>query len=262
MLKFCVLGSGISYTLSPKIHNAVFAKLGVKAEYGVTDISKDGLAEHISVLKNEFDGFNVTKPFKNEICKYLNENNARIGAVNTVKRSNGKYFGENTDVYGFMQSLTKMTGDVRELNVLVLGAGGASEAVVCGLTEACADVTIFNRTQEKAKLLADKFGCKWAESSSGLKPELIVNAVSLGNDGVSNPMPSVDLTSLKFAYDLIYSPERTPFLKQCEGAGAKVENGLGMLIYQAIEADEIFLDRRGQLDKEMLYALVEKTIKD
>lgn len=256
MLKYGVLGSGIGYTLSPKIHSIVFDKLGVNASYDVIDLPTDGLPSEIKRLKNEYDGFNVTKPFKTEIIKHLDEVKCSLGAVNTVRRENGTFVGYNTDVKGFYLSLTRMTGEIKGQSTLVLGAGGASEAVISALVTAGADVSVNNRTTVKAVALAEKYRIKvW----NGEKPTVIINATSLGLDGISNPLPNgVDTSECKYAYDLIYKPSETPFMTFCKKAGAKVSNGLGMLVYQAILADEIFIGQ--SLDVDGLYEEIMKII--
>lgn len=261
MLKFCVLGSGIAYTLSPKIHGMVFDMLGVSATYGVEDIPPEALGSNIPRLKETYDGLNVTKPHKAAILPFLAENRAPFAAVNTVVKRKGEWVGDNTDLYGFMSDLRALVGDPAGMRTLVLGAGGAAEAVVCGLASAGADVTVVNRTASKAAALASRYNSASAARADGLRPELIVNCTSVGNDGRTNPLPlGVDTGALRFAYDLVYAPPRTAFLRACEEAGAKTSNGLGMLVRQAIRADEIFLGR--ELEKEALAAEVKAVWKE
>lgn len=260
MLKFCVLGSGISYTLSPLIHNTVFGELGVKAVYGVEDIPPEKLDDNIPRLRETYDGFNVTKPHKLAIIPYLDKCNTALGAVNTVKRRCNKWTGDNTDVYGFKSDLLALTTDVKNKRILVLGAGGAAEAAVRGLTDLGGDVTVLNRTESKAIALAGRFGAKGTGSAVGLKPEIIVNCTSVGNDGKTSPVPeALDKSALAYAYDLVYSPSHTAFMRECEKAGAKTSNGLGMLIRQAIRADEIFLGKT--LDEPELYQVILNSLK-
>ncbi len=261
MLKFCVLGSGIGYTLSPIIHATVFGELGVSAIYGVTDIPVAALRGHVDALKNEYDGFNVTKPFKKEIMLYLDEVDGKTNAVNTVKREGGKHTGYNTDVFGFAESLKSLVPDLHGINALVLGAGGACESVVSALKDGGADVTVINRTYGRAELVSELYGVKAARSVSGLRPELLVNCTSVGNDGVTSPIPyGTDMSALRYGYDLVYSPAHTAFMKDCESVGAKTSNGLGMLVCQAIKADEIFLGRK--LDVLGLYKKALKAAED
>lgn len=261
MLKFCVLGEGIKYTLSPLLHGAVFAELGVNAEYTVRDVDETRFDECMKELVSDFDGFNVTKPYKRAVLGYLAEKRAEIDAVNTVINDGGRLIGYNTDIYGFGLAFDGLCGDVRGEKVLVIGAGGAAEAVLCALKNRGADVTVVNRTFSRGRELAEKYGMKAAETSIGLRPSVIVNCATVGNDGVSSPLSGrEDLGDLKYAYDLVYSPAHTQFMKDCEKAGAKTSNGLSMLIYQAVVADEIFLGLDGA-DRKRLFAAAESAVK-
>lgn len=244
MLKLCVTGSGISYTLSPVIHKAVLGAMGVEAEYGVEDIPADKFAAAAPRLISSYDGFNVTKPFKRDIIPFLSSlETGGLDAVNAVKVCGGRAVGYNTDAEGFMLSLEQLTGDVCGADVLVIGAGGAAEAAVYALAGRGASVTVYNRTYSKAAALAAKAGVRAIERASDAgRAEIFVNCAT-------PPAPALptgaDTSALKFAYDLVYSPAHTPFMAACEDAGAKTSNGLGMLIYQAIIADEIFSGRSG-----------------
>lgn len=259
MLKFCVLGSGISYTLSPLIHKTVFRNLGVKATYDVMDVPCGMLRGYMPILKGDYDGFNVTKPFKKDIMLYLDALDTKMDAVNVVKKADGRHVGDNTDAFGFSKSMEKLAGDVRGKSALILGAGGACEAAAFSLSASGADVTVLNRTYEHAEFIAKAYGVKAARSAEGLKPEILINCTSVGTDGVTSPIPrGLDLSALKYGYDLVYSPAHTAFMKECESAGAKTSNGLDMLVYQAIKADEIFLGCR--LDIEELYKVAIKAV--
>lgn len=258
MLKFCVLGSGISYTLSPLIHKTAFRALGADADYFVEDIPSGELGENIVRIKKTYDGFNVTKPFKQDIMLYLDGIDCKVDAVNTVTVRGGEHIGSNTDVFGFASALRDLAGDVRGMRTLVLGAGGAAEAAVCALTDAGADVAIYNRTPERAIGLATRYKAAPVSSVKGLKPELLVNCTSVGNDGVTSPIPDgLDMSALRYGYDLVYSPAHTAFMSDCEKAGAKTAGGLSMLIYQAIAADGIFLGCEPPAE---LYEEIRKTL--
>lgn len=261
MLKFCVLGGGIKYTLSPLLHGAVFALLGVDASYTVCDVSEKEFPDCMKELASEFNGFNVTKPYKRAVLGYLAERRTEIEAVNTVVNDGGRLIGYNTDVYGFGLAFDGLCGDVKGKSVLVLGAGGAAEAVLCALKARGADVTVVNRTFGRGKALAEKYGMKAAERTDGMRPAIIVNCATVGNDGVSSPLGGrEDLGGLEYAYDLVYSPLHTQFMKDCEKAGAKTACGLSMLIYQAVVADEIFLGLK-DTDRNRLFAAAERAVK-
>lgn len=259
MLKFCVLGSGIKYTLSPLLHGAVFKELGVNATYGIEDIPEEQLPSEIDRLRQEYDGFNITKPHKQTMLKHLKEMNSEVNAVNTVKRNDkGEWIGFNTDEYGFLSDLKSLTGGEVSGDVLVIGAGGAAEAVLSALKTTDSKVYVYNRTYEKAKAMAERMGVNALGDVSEVTPRIIVNCASV-NSAKESPLPdAADLGKIEYAYDLVYQPRETAFMRQCMAAGAAVKNGLGMLIRQAIRADEIFLDRK--LDEQELYELLLKVV--
>lgn len=253
MKKFCVVGNNIAYSLSPLLHKTVFAVLGVNADYVIEDVPIAEFDDKIREVINGYDGFNITKPYKQKIIAYLTQKQTRLDAVNTVYSG----IGYNTDEYGFISSLKQLCGNLDSTTVLVLGAGGAAEAVVSGLVSEKAKVSIYNRTHDRAVALAEKFGATAVDSLNGIAPRLIVNCTSVGNDGLTNPLGEAKL-SPEFAYDLVYSPAQTAFMTACESQGAKTANGLGMLIRQAVRADEIFLGVK--LDENMLVTECEKAI--
>lgn len=252
MKKFALLGSGIAYTKSPIIHNEIYKTLGLDATYTVEDIPADALSAHIERLFSDYDGFNITQPFKIEMLKYVKSDRAAVNTVLTKDKS-----GYNTDGDGFMADITGFAGDLRGVEVLILGAGGAAEIVAEELAKAGANITVYNRTKEKAEKLAKRVGGKTDIQTAS--PRLIVNCTSVGWDRETDPLPaSVSVGNLKYAYDLIYPPWVSPFLATARLVGAKTRNGWGMLVYQAIKAEEIFLGQK--LDEKLLYAAVMKKI--
>ena len=253
MKKFAVLGSGITYTKSPLIHNEVFRLLGADARYTVENIAADALGENIERLFAEYDGLNVTVPFKKEIRKYVE---ADCAAVNTLLCAARE--GYNTDGFGFYRDVTRYFGSVNGLDALIIGAGGAAEIVARTLTDAGAAVTIISRDKSKAAELAKRVG---GASEITSPPELIVNCTPVGWDGLANPLASdISLQRLKYAYDLIYPTFVTPFLAAAKSAGAKIANGLGMLVYQAIKADELFLGAK--IDCDDIYEKIVKKLSE
>lgn len=240
MKRFAVLGENIPYSLSPKIHSAIFKFLGIDASYSAIDVPALKLESAVGDLKRNFDGFNVTKPYKTEITRFLARDLSEIGAVNTVKRENGELVGYGTDGYGFKKSFTRAFGSPEGKTVLVLGAGGAARVVVAELKALGASVYINNRTMEKAEKFADEFGASLIEKDAkGFFPEIAVNCVATqGAD--FDPMSGFSRDKLVAAFDLVYGD--TEFLRASRASGAETKDGTDMLIYQAIKADEIFLD--------------------
>lgn len=241
MKKFALLGHEIDYSLSPRIHTCVFRTLGVAAEYGLVSASSENLADAVHRLRQEADGFNVTKPHKLAVVPFLHKNSSPFAAVNTVCVRPEGLVGYNTDADGFQTHFAAVFGAIGGLQTLVLGAGGAAVVAVHALSAMGANVTVYNRTFERGRDLAARYGCAAVASPEGLCPQVIVNCTSAGLHGEQSLPPTVSLDRLQFAYDMIYAPPMSPFLQAAAAAGAQCENGLGMLIGQALRADELFL---------------------
>ena len=240
------MGDTIEYSLSPLVHSLIYAECGLNAEYSLCSVSGfAGFKTESKRLLEEFDGFNVTKPFKREIASRLDSvNDNRFDAVNTVYKG----VGYNTDYGGFLNHLTSIA-DLKGLSALVLGAGGVAEIAVYALKNLGLDVFVFNRTLEKAKSLAKKNGAMAALSKMA-KYDVVVNCTSVGLNAGENVASGMNFSKTLVAYDTIYFD--TEFLKMAAAAGVKhVVNGLGMLIWQAVLANEIFFETTF-LDKELL----------
>lgn len=239
MKHFALIGHNIDYSLSPQIHSVIYEHIGVKATYKLISIAPDELENKVTSLK-DLDGFNITKPHKEEIIQYCKKNNGGFDAVNTIKvDDNGDFIGNNTDYYGFYHHITNCI-DLKGKRALVLGAGGVAKVVVPALVEAGASVFIYNRTYSTAQSLAEKFGAMAIENISDGKSDVVVNCTSVGLDGKQLAGEGLDLSGVELVYDTIYF--ETALLKKAKQCGANTTNGLKMLIYQAIKADEIFFD--------------------
>ncbi|MBF8984438.1 shikimate dehydrogenase [Lutibacter sp. B2] len=251
---YAVIGDPIEHSLSPEIHNTVFDHKKENSIYIPLGIKEEELEKNIYMLRNNFLGFNVTKPHKQKIMKYIDQldDRARVyNAVNTVKVVDGKLIGYNTDGYGFSKSIENV--HLKKKRALLLGAGGAASVVAYEILQKGAYITIANRNIEKAKILKEQL---LAYDSSftievskieDLKAEyyFIVNATPIGMNPKSEELP-VSLHIIKnasVAYDLIYNPNRTKFLKIAEEHGCKIINGFSMLFYQAIKAQEIWNEK-------------------
>jgi len=244
---FGLIGYPLSHSFSQKYFREKFEIEQIKGvDYLNFQISK--IEELEEVIKNNtlLKGFNVTIPYKEKILKFLTEIDSdaeQIGAVNTVKLINstkGKILkGYNTDFYGFLTSLKRiMNGN--EKKALVLGYGGAAKAVVYSLKKMDLDVHIASRTNliVPGTLLYNQIDHNFLSEI-----DIIVNTTPLGMWPDVDRYPDLNYQWIKentIAYDLIYNPEKTMFLKLCEKNGAIVKNGLEMLILQAEKAWEIF----------------------
>ncbi len=253
-----VIGKNIKNSLSPLFHNQIILKYSLNFCYLPFQVAETDLGKAIQGIKAlNIRGVNITFPYKEKAIEFLDkvEKSARrIGAVNTIVNNKGFLTGYNTDVIGFKKSLQE-DGEfvIKEKKAVILGAGGAARAVVYALLEEkIEEICIFNRTLEKAKKIKQNLSSFFPKSSISVFPlegedlkdkiekaHLLVNATSLGMP------PRVDYTPLPdeklfhpnlLVYDLIYHPARTLFLRQAERAGAKIINGLPMLVYQGMES--------------------------
>ncbi len=251
---YAVIGDPISHSFSPEIHNRIFKELETDGMYISLRISPDELKNAIPFLRDNFQGFNVTIPHKEAIMPLLDEldDRARIyGAVNTVKVEGGKLKGYNTDGFGFMKSLEDLQLKVKNKNSLILGAGGAARVIAYELIVNGSNVTLANRSEDKAlKLKKDLEGT----TGGNLKVvkledimgdyDYIINTTPVGMSATSDLMPIGEniLKNAKVVYDLIYNPSQTKLLKTANQYNATVINGFSMLFFQAVKAQEIWFN--------------------
>ncbi len=256
MNKYGIIGYPLKHSISPQIHNSAFNALKINALYQKIEINPTEFEETIKQLKHEdWRGFNITIPFKETIIKYLDDidpMSANIGAINTIKISNGKWRGYNTDYLGFVKPIEKYLDSIN--SVLVLGAGGAARAVIYGILEKLKIEKIYlaNRTKSRAELLVQS-----VKYSGRTKIEiidfstinhlndpinLIVNTTSLGmgNEIDKTPLEISEKYSNCIVYDLIYNPKKSKLLTRAEEQACQIINGLPMLIYQADESFKIW----------------------
>lgn len=263
-----VIGHPIAHSKSPLIHGYWLEKHGIKGCYQRYDILPEFLEQGISDLVDAgIRGFNVTIPHKIEIMKFcaeLSDEARAIGAVNTVVvRADGRLLGANTDHFGFIENIrnAKPDFDFSAGPAVVLGAGGASRAVLYGLKQAgVPKVTIVNRTASKAQALAHEFGCDsadWEYLPDILNScHLLVNTTSLGMVG-HDPL-EINLSFLPdncLVSDIVYAPLMTGLLKSAEARGLDFVTGIGMLLHQARPGFEAWFGQSVEVDK-ALYSLV------
>ena len=260
--KLAVIGNPISHSASPGMHNYVLEKLNLPYKYTAELLSVDNFEDDIlDFKKSGFSGFNVTIPFKEKILPhldYVDDDASAIGAVNTVVDKNGKWHGYNTDGIGFIYALKEeLNFSCFRKNVVVLGAGGSSRALVYALLkENVNNLVIVNRTIERAENLLNSFSSFLGKSKvtalafddSSLQnvlsdSHLVINTTSLGMP------PQSDLSALnsfdwcragKTVYDIIYKPQETILLKNCALKGANCLNGASMLAAQGMYAFHYF----------------------
>ena len=268
-----IIGGNTSYSMSPYIHNAAFKFHNLNAVFvplqmqNLDEFIKRMVKPETREIELNFKGFAVTIPHKQNIIKhldYLDDSAKKIGAVNTVKIENGKLYGYNTDAHGFIAPLKNAYGDLKNTKVAILGAGGAARACIYALQTEGANVTIFAKDLSKAKSLAEEFQVDLQALStqhSALSTfEIVVNATPLGTKGeLENETPATgeQLKNIQLAYDLVYNPFETRFLREAKNADVPTIGGMAMLIAQAIEQQKIWTGLDAPM-KEMSQAALQK----
>ncbi len=231
-----IAGYPCSHSKSPALWNSLFARYGLPYLY--TSFEWPDIGELIQAVRDlGVRGLSVTIPFKETVIPHLDgvDPDARaIGAVNTVVQCGGVLRGSNTDWLGIRAPLEDRAG----ARAVVLGAGGAAAAAVYALRSLGMEVTILNRTPEKAGVLAERSGCRAAPLSTfrDLRPEVVVNATPVGmHPDRSSLLAAEDLEEGMTVFDLVYTPPETPLLALARRAGCRVIPGTEMFIHQARE---------------------------
>jgi len=269
----CVAGWPIAHSRSPLIHSYWLRTLGLPGRYERTAVPPGQFAAFAAGIgTGGLIGANVTAPHKEAAfaaCDRLTDNAAELGAVNTLWREDGRLWGDNTDVAGFIANLDGQAPSWREAATcaVVLGAGGAARAVVQGLIAAGVDrVILVNRTIERAERLAAPFGSRARAVPADAMPrllaeaDLLVNASSLGM--VGQPPLEIDLDPLRshaIVADIVYIPLETPLLAAARARGLATVEGLGMLLHQAAPGFERWFGQRPRVTAD-LHALVARDI--
>jgi len=258
-----IIGNPVEHSISPQIQNTISRCMGINAVYIPFRVDEDELESAVKGVRAlNITGFNVTKPFKNQIMKYIDtvSNDALLmGAINCVKNVNGRLYGYNTDAEGFYRSFTKQTGTgFIDKSITLLGAGGAARAIAVKIAaEGAKRISIINRTLSKAcdiaEIVNNNFGritdiyeLKDAGAEYALKQsDIVINTTSAGMypDIDGSPLDeSIRFRSNQIIYDIIYNPPKTRFLANAQKTGALAVNGSLMLLYQGVYAYEIWMD--------------------
>lgn len=239
---FGLIGRNINYSFSATYFSDKFQKENITdclyKNFDVPDVTY-----FLQILKKHKDlkGLNVTIPYKQEIIPYLDKLSRKaeeVGAVNTIKiTKNGKLKGYNTDVYGFKKSL-KLLLEPHHKKALVLGTGGASKAVVYVLEKLGLEYKIVSRNPEKNQI-------SYTDISQEVMQEytVVINCTPLGTSPNIEQCPELNyqfFTKKHLAFDLIYNPAETTFLKKAKQQGATIQNGYQMLVFQAEKAWKIW----------------------
>ncbi len=243
-----LLGRPVAHSLSPAMHNAAFRELGLNAVYVAFHVTD--LAGAVAGLRGlNIAGVSVTIPFQEEIIPLLDELDpqaARMAAVNTVANREGLLVGYNTDWLGALKALQDQT-DIRGENFLVLGAGGASRAIVFGILEEGGQVTVTDIDADRLKTLASQFkvAALPAAELDRHPGGVLINATPVGMDPCAGALP-IDANLLgrfRLVMDIVYRPLETRLLQEARARGAATIDGLQMLIHQGVAQFELWTGR-------------------
>ena len=244
---YAVTGHPVNHSLSPLIHNMLFEYYNLDCRYEKIDILPENFEEETKTLfKSGVKGLNVTIPNKVaalESVDCVDPYALSVRAVNTIRFDGVKTYGYNTDGVGFIKALEKNNVSVKDKRILILGAGGAVNSVAKKtLMEGAGEVRILARDVNKAKILAERIGADYDSLSKyeEYDYDILVNATPVG---MSPKIGESVVSSVKkdtFVFDLIYNPSVTELMKIAHKYGARAENGLWMLIYQAFESFRIW----------------------
>jgi shikimate dehydrogenase len=249
-LRAGVVGWPIEHSRSPTIHRYWLKQLGILGAYDKFAVRPEEFRQFADTVgKDGFLGANVTAPHKEaafEACDRRTDVVEALGAVNTLWREDGRLWGDNTDVAGFLANLDGAAPgwDARKGLAVIIGAGGAARGIIYALASRGFErIAVFNRTQARAEVLAQHFGdstvaLPWDDLAAELyEADLLVNASSLGM--VGKPPLAVDIGALPeraVVADAVYVPLRTPLIEAAGARGLRVAEGLGMLLHQAAPA--------------------------
>lgn len=268
MKRVGLIGYPLGHSISPALHQAAFAALGIEGRYETWETPPEALADRVNALRSEdILGANVTIPYKEAVIDLLDGTTdlaAKSGAVNTIVNRDGLLSGHNTDVIGFARALREDAGfDARGARAAVLGAGGAGRAVTLALLQARASLTfVADIVPDWAEALVESLlplasadtALVWGywdspafrQTLAGC--QLLVNCTPVGTRGGGTEGQSPLSTDLipkdVLVFDLVYNPPETPLMAAARERGCRVSSGLGMLVYQAAESFRLWTGRK------------------
>ena len=263
-----VVANPIKHSISPFIHNSAFEATNTNGVYLAWEVDAAELAETVANIRRyQMYGINLSMPYKEQVIPYLDqlsEEACLIGAVNTVVNREGTLIGYNTDGKGFFKSLPSFK--ISKKRLVLLGAGGAAKAILAqAILDGVSQISVFVRSSSMEKtrpylekiqnatgFRVDLFALEDVQDlqDSITQADLLVNATSVGMDGTSQPIPSsIVLPDKLLVADVIYQPFETPFLKWARSQGNHAVNGLGMLLYQAAEAFQLWTGKEMPTDQ-------------
>lgn len=266
-----VTGYPVKHSRSPLIHGHWLKQFGIRGSYRAHEVTPEAFPDFMRQIKEgrtDFCGGNVTIPHKETAFRLADrpdELSAELGAANTLWLENGEIRATNTDGRGFVANLDENAkGWDRISAAVILGAGGASRAVIQAIRDrGVKTIHVVNRTPERARELADRFGTAVHAHSMAALAEVVsgaglfVNTTSLGMNG--EPAPAIDFSGLApeaVVTDIVYVPLKTPLLRQAEEQGFRTVDGLGMLLHQAVPGFEKWFALRPVVDETLRQIII------
>jgi shikimate dehydrogenase len=275
---YLLIGDPVEHSFSPFMHNAAFQFLGINSVYLTLQVKSDGLIDTIKGMRSMgIPGINVTIPHKISIMKYLDEIDSHakiIGAVNTVVNKDGRLIGYNTDGIGAITALKTEKADPEGKKVVVLGAGGAARALSFSIAPSARKLVVLNRTKSKATSLVKAIKTRLSIDIVGealtinslsrelTDTDLLINTTSVGM------FPKIEETLVDrqlikpnmVVFDIIYNPPETRFLKEAKASGAKVLNGINMLVNQGALSFKLWIGLKPPMD--VMYRAINRGLRE
>lgn len=256
MRKFGLLGKKLSHSLSPLLHSIFFEEMGIEAEYKLYEVAEHEIDNFKNYMfENSIEGVNITVPYKKAFLDkldFISDEAKEIGAINLLYIKDNKFYGDNTDYYGFKQTLLTNQIEPSGKKIAIIGRGGASASVYKVLKDMGAeDIAFYFRKDKLSKI-------EFPEDMIG---DIIINTTPVGMypNIEDNIVDEQILKKFNIAIDLIYNPLETKFLEIARKNGLKTVNGMEMLIGQALKTDEILYDI--VLSNQLREKIIKKIIK-
>ena len=254
--RYAVLGSSLPHTWSPFIHNSLFMAAGLDAIYLPVTVPEEKLGSVTDVFRSCFSGFNVTIPYKEKIIPYLDDVDDAVkacGAVNTVDIRDGRMIGHITDGLGMLRAIEECGIVTEGTDILILGGGGAARVAGYEFLSRGGNVTFAVRSMEKGECLANELAEMQSDGRTRIHSclltdiigayDILINCTPVGMYPNTEAMPVSEKVISRCAavFDAVYNPRKTQLLACAEQRGIPCVEGLGMLFYQAVEAQKLWL---------------------
>jgi 3-dehydroquinate dehydratase/shikimate dehydrogenase len=269
-----LVGLPVGHSISPQIQNTSFAAAGADAVYlpfavrDITSFMRRMAHPRTRELDWNLRGLSVTAPHKTAVIDcldWIDPPAKEIGAVNTIVIEADRLCGYNTDATAVLKPVNQKLGSLRDARCAIIGAGGAASAALWSLKQESANATLFVRNEEKGSALAERFGagCEQLDGAHFKGFDVVINATPLGTLGSfegETAASAVQLGGARLAYDLVYNPSDTLFLRQAREAGCDTIGGLAMLVLQGVEQFRLWTGIEASV--EVMREAAERAVKD